>query len=117
MREREKRREEREQAEVDAAAKNNGSESKTKNNSGGVYRPKPQKMMRRTKSILSATRAAGVDVKLRLDDFENIEAYRKASKLQRELIRDQSWIIRLRKRQHFFLLVAQVRSTTIVFVC
>ena len=65
------------------------------------------KIKGRTPSVLKGERAAGVDVQLHPDNFKTMEEYRKAVKLQKELIHEQSWIIRLRKRQHFFLLVAQ----------
>ena len=65
------------------------------------------KIRMKTNSILRGARAAPVDVDLKIDDFPDMEAYRAASRLQQKLILEQGWVLRLRSRQHLFLLVAQ----------
>jgi hypothetical protein len=90
----------------------------TKRGKGEIVRNAKQgsKLKLKSNSLLKGLRAAPVNVHLNLADFNNdMEAYRKAVNLQLVLIRDQSWILRLRKRQHFFLLVSQVCTLYCLF--
>ena len=66
-----------------------------------------KKIRLRTKSVLTGLRAAPVDVELKIEDFPSMDAYRKASRLQQELILEQAWVLRMRNRKYLFLLFSQ----------
>ena len=79
----------------DKEGKEEQKETTTSPRTKKAKKAKKGKLIKKTKSILEGLRAAPVDVKLNLNDFnEDITQYRKAVNLQLALKHDQSWILR-----------------------